>query len=300
MTAALNPGQAFMLALRRDHAGLSRVLRIIDAQADRLPREPETAQPVLAEAMSYLLHYHHAFHHPREDRLFARIGSKDAALAQTLQDLTGEHQTGEQETAALAEDLANATPEQLHGKAANGLVGRINDYVRHTRTHMRHEEAVFYTRAEQVLDDQDWRAILNDEAPEDPQTDLTLMSTTYPHLAASLGLTTSHLGSSDPSPPVSRELRLQMLALADLYSGLMHDAVDLTRVNVNRLMAVRNPAGLVRAAGAISSDNLRFAGRCLTRPSRWAVNTSAGLVVAWLRESGEKSGEKSGKRGKGR
>ena len=41
--------------LRADHAGLSRVLREIDSQQELLRTDPDSAQPMLAEAVRYLL-----------------------------------------------------------------------------------------------------------------------------------------------------------------------------------------------------------------------------------------------------
>lgn len=278
------PGHAYMLALRRDHAGLSRVLREIDAQAGRLTHEPERARPVLVEAMSYLLRYHHAFHHPREDRLFARIRERDAALDETLEGLSDEHVSGEREAGRLARDLAAASIRSLRGRNGRRLAGRVNDYVRHTRAHMRNEEAVFYARAEDALSPEDWAEVIAaDHGPQDPIADLVEMGGRYPNLAASLGVPVSHLGLDERVQPVSDELRLQLLALTDLYGGLVYDAVDLTRTNLDRLLAVRGGASLVRALGDMASDNLRFAGRCLTQPPRWAVNTGAALIAASLR-----------------
>lgn len=279
-----DPGRAYMRALRRDHAGLSRVLRAIDTQAARLTREPEQARTVLSEAMSYLLRYHHAFHHPREDRLFARIRAQDTALDQTLVRLSDEHETGEHQAERLVRDLAAASLRQLRGRAGTRLTRRVNDYVGHTRAHMRHEEAVFYARAENVLKAEDWRAVIEaDHGPQDPIADLAGMGSRYPHLAAELGVLISHLGLVERSQPLNDQMRLQVLALTDLYGGLLHDAADLTRANLARLLAVRGPGSLVRAFGDMTSDNMRFVGRCLVQPPRWAVNSGAALLVASLR-----------------
>lgn len=279
-----DPGQMFMQALRRDHAGLSRVLREIDTQAVRLVREPGRARPVLVDALRYLLRYHHAFHHPREDRLFARIRARDAELDATLGQLSDEHETGEQQAGELAGDLDRSRARQLRGKAGLRLAERIHDYVRHTRIHMRNEEAVFYARAERVLDDKDWQAVIEaDDGRTDPIVDLAEMANVYPHLAEQLGLPVRHLGLVERTAPLSNELRAQMLALTDLYGGLAYEAVELGRGNLDRLLAVRGPSSLVRAVGEISSANLRFAAQCLTQPPRWAINSTAALVVASLK-----------------
>lgn len=275
---------AYMQALRRDHAGLSRVLREIDAQGERLGTEPDEVRPLLSEAMRYLLRYQHAFHHPREDRLFARIRARDAALDATLAELSEEHEIGELEAERLAHDLDSASTRQLRGRVGRRLAARVNDYVRHTRAHMRHEEAVFYARAESALDASDWREIIaGDHGPQDPMTGLSEMGRSYPRLAASLGLPVTHLGLLDRVEPLSAELRLQLLGLTDVYGGLLHDGLELGRSNLDQLLAVRDPAGLLGTLGGLARDNLSFAGRCLLAPPRWAVNTGAALLVASLR-----------------
>jgi len=277
-------GADFMQALRRDHAGLSRVLREIDTQAARLADEPARSRPVLIDALRYLLRYHHAFHHPREDRLFGRIRSRDAALDETLKSLSDEHEMGERQAGELAGALERTTLRGLRGRPGLRLAEQIVAYVRHTRIHMRNEEAVFYVRAERVLDQQDWTDVIAaDDGSQDPITDLACMSEDYPHLAEKLGLAVHHLGLVERTGPLSEELRLQLLALTDVYGGLAYDALALGRDHLDRLLAVRGPSSLVRAAGEISSANLRFAGQCLVRPPRWAINSTAAFVVAGLR-----------------
>ncbi|MGY6553954.1 MAG: hemerythrin domain-containing protein [Wenzhouxiangella sp.] len=278
------PGMAYMQDLRRDHAGLSRVLREIDTQAARLTEAPADAGPLLAEAMRYLLRYHHAFHHPREDRLFARIRARDSGLETTLADLSDEHEVGEAQAEVLARDLEAATLKQLRGRVGRRLAGRVNEYVCHTRAHMRHEEAVFYARAEAALHVQDWLEIIaSDHGPKDPLADLAEMGKRYPRLAASLGLPVTHLVLRERVEPLSEELEQQWLALTDLYGALLHDAVDLGRGNLNRLLAVRSPRSLAGAVGEITRANLDFAGRCVFGPPRWAVNSGAALIAASLK-----------------
>jgi len=274
---------AFMQRLRRDHAGLSRMLRAIDSMVDRLATEPEAVQPVLVEAFGYLLGYQHGYHHPREDRLFEKIRARRPALTDTLTKLTGEHETGEHETGELAQDLAAATPEQLRGKKGDRLAGRIQDYVRHARVHMRDEEAVFYARAEQVLDKSDWADIIDNDGLQDPLADMDVLADEYPGLAAHFDLPTRHLGASQAADGTASAMHNNVLALTDLYGGLMHEGLDLTRRNARRLLGVRGPISLARAVTAITTDNLRFAGQCIARPSRWAIDTSTDFLVARIR-----------------
>lgn len=275
-----NPGAAFMRRLRHDHAGLSRVLRTIDGLLDRLAAQPEGVQPILTEAFGYLLRYQHGYHHPREDRLFEKIRRKRPALADTLAKLEQEHETGERETAELAEALAAAPPDTLRGKKGERLTARIHGYIQHARMHMRDEEAVFYARAEKVLGKSDWAEIIDGDGTEDPAADMAVLADQYPELAAHFDLPTHHLGRSETVDRAINAPHQLMLAVTDLYGGLLHEGFDLTRRNARRLLAIRGPIGLVHTVGAITSDNLRFAGRCVTRPSRWAINTGADWLIA--------------------
>ncbi len=278
--ANVTPGADFMQRLRHDHAGMSRVLRTIDSLVDRLTREPEAVQSILVDAFGYLLRYQHGYHHPREDRLFEKIRRKRPALADTLAKLEEDHETGERETAELAEALATAPPDALRGRKGERLAARIHDYIRHARLHMRDEEVVFYARAEKVLGKSDWAEIIDGEGIEDPLADMAVLADQYPELAAHFDLPTRHLGRSETADRAVSAPHQLMLAVTDLYGGLLHEGFDLTRRNTRRLLAVRGPIGLVRAVGAITSNNLRFAGRCVTRPSRWAINAGTELLIA--------------------
>jgi hemerythrin-like domain-containing protein len=181
-----NAAATFMGLLRDDHAGLSRVLREVDAQQSMLQSSPETARPVLAEAMRYLLVYQHSVHHPREDRLFARIRARESQLYRNMDRLVREHRVGQQRAETLAGEISRTTMAQLRGRAGQRLARQLELYVRHTREHMRREEAVFYTGSERVLRASDWAALMDGASQRDPALDLNRLATRYPRLAARL------------------------------------------------------------------------------------------------------------------
>ncbi|MCH8479050.1 MAG: hemerythrin domain-containing protein [Wenzhouxiangella sp.] len=276
-------GAFYMSSLRRDHAGLSRVLRLIDALAERLLDDAEQARPILLDALRYLLEYHHTHHHPREDRLFARIRARQPAVAETLDRIGHEHESGEQEIARLHADLSAGDARRLAGKHGARLAKRISDYVQHARIHMRDEEVVFYARAEDVLTEADWRDIIEPDGPQDPLASPPELAELYPWLAEQLTLVSGESRGQPSSIDQEYEIHRQLLALTDLYGGLLHEGLELSRGHVQRLAAIRSPGALVRAVSDISTDNLRFAGHCVARPSRWAVNAGCGLLLGWLR-----------------
>lgn len=282
-------GDPFMQALRIDHGRLSRVLREIDAQQARLQAAPESARPILAEAMRYLLHYQHAFHHPREDRLFERISARAPQLGREMRVLIREHRGGLRQAEKLAADLAHASPALLRGRSGARLAGRLNEYVAHTRNHMRNEETVFYARSERVLDNADWAALQAEARPDDPMGDRALLAKEYPHLAAQLSQSVSDVGGlSDASRTggggPDRALaaaRDGVEQLVELYGELIHDGVAVARSSFATLRSVRSPWGLVRAAGPVGARSCRFVVRCLAEPPRLAIATFARFFAAW-------------------
>ena len=256
----------FMGLLREDHSGLSRVLREIDAQQSRLQTSPETARPVLTEALRYLLIYQHSVHHPREDRLFARIRDREPGLYRNMERLVREHRTGQQHATALAGELSRTTMAQLRGRSGLRLSRQLHQYVAHTREHMRREEAVFYTGSERVLRASDWAALMQGPSQRDPALDLDRLAGRYPHLAARL---------ADPErtvtwrgEPVERRLGLRHVLeqLIETWSTLAHETLDLVRANIQDLGAVRTPAGLLKSANAIRVRSTSYTWRILNQP----------------------------------
>jgi hemerythrin-like domain-containing protein len=222
--------ERFMQALRNDHAGLSRVLREIDLQQACLQSDPETARRVLAEAMRYLLLYQHSVHHPREDRLFTRIRGREPGLYRNMSRLVREHRTGQRQAELLARELARATAAQLRGLRGHTLARQLQQYVRHTREHMKREEAVFYSGAERVLRPSDWSALASGTEQRDPAGDLQRLAARYPRLAARLAQPERVvIDAASGESPHRDALRQQAERVIEIYARLAHGALDLVR-----------------------------------------------------------------------
>ena len=260
-----------MARLRDDHAGLSRVLREVDAQQTALRSMPETARPVLVEAMRYILVYQHSVHHPREDLLFAKIRDREPMLYRNMHRLVMEHRIGQERAESLARDLARATPAQLRGKVGVRISKQLQDYVRHTRGHMRREEAVFYTGAARVLRASDWAAVTSGPMPRDPAGDLLRLADRYPRLAARLAqperVVTGHgEQAAQPQDPVGIRQRVEVVA--ELCGEALHETADFVRTGLAELGAVRSPAGALRASLSIGARGFRCASRLVGLPFR--------------------------------
>ena len=282
-------GESFMRLLRVDHGRLSRVLREIDVQQVRLSTSPESAGPVLAEAMQYLLHYQHAFHHPREDRLFARIAARAPRFSRDMRQLMREHRGGLRRAESLVAELTQANASVLRGRRGARLARRLADYVEHTRDHMRNEEAVFYAQAERALKSSDWPMLHAETTPADPTGNPVLLAQEYPHLAARLFHPVSDVGEpGDPpgaggsAPERARgAVRDGLEQLVELYGELIDEGVEIVRANLATVSSARSPWALVRAAGPVGLRNCRFVARCVVDPSRLTLATFNRFLAAF-------------------
>jgi hemerythrin-like domain-containing protein len=263
--------EAFMKLLRDDHAGLSRVLREIDAQQSALRSSPETARAVLMEAMRYLLVYQHSVHHPREDLLFSRMRDREPLLYRSMHRLLLEHRIGQERAESLARELAQAKPLQLRGKAGVRLSRQLQDYVHRTRQHMRREEAVFYAGSARVLRESDWAAIMSGPLPRDPAGDLHRLAARYPRLAARLAQperAVTGSGEREARPQDRPGIRQRAELIAELFGEVLHDTADLARRGVDDLRKVRTPLGLARATAEIGARNCSHAVKLAKLPFR--------------------------------
>jgi hemerythrin-like domain-containing protein len=246
--------ERFMQLLRSDHAGLSRVLREIDLQQSRLQSSPETARPVLSEAMRYLLVYQHSVHHPREDRLFASIRAREPGLYRNMNSLVREHRTGQQRAEALAGELARATLAQLRGRRGQQLAKQLQQYVQHTREHMKREEAVFYTGSERVLRPSDWSTLMEGSQQRDPAGDLQRLAARYPRLAERLLQPERHVSETGSTNVSQRDLlRRCAERVIEFYARLAHEALDLAQIATRPFRSRAAPArarGRRRGAGS--------------------------------------------------
>jgi hemerythrin-like domain-containing protein len=278
--------ESFMLRLRSDHAGMSRILREIDAQQSRLVTQPKTSRPVLIEAMRYLLQYQHASHHPREDRLFARIRAREPGTHPEIRRLVRQHRVGLRRAEDITDILVRNGPSQLRGPRGVQLQGLLQKYVRYTRQHMRLEEALFYARSESVLRAADWRELTASDERADPMSDLGRLEKRYPRLAARLAqpvheISGNGVAASSVWRPAQGTLRPSLEQLIETCGGLTHDLLDLARANVHSVRGVRSLPGLWRAARPIHERTWTFARRCITEPVSWAVD-----AIGSLRASG--------------
>ena len=259
----------FMRALREDHAGLSRVLREIEVQAAALGHAPEAARAVLGEAMRYLLVYQHSVHHPREDMLFERIRRREPALFDNMKRLVFEHRIGQERAGAIDRELRRASAAALRGRPGARIARMLGDYVRHTREHMRREEAVFYSGAERVLTQADWAALADSAPSRDPAGDLHRLAARHPRLAARLAAPERQVSGPPGAAAAAQDrVRLAIEQLAEACGTAWRETADLARDGVADLARVRSPVALAKVSVSLAARGVRHAARVAVLPFR--------------------------------
>lgn len=143
--------------LRRDHANISRVIRVAARELDALEAGDSADYSLLEEIMRYLTGYSDAHHHPTEDVLFAELEAISAAARAEVEALTAEHETLTESGRDFLEAVEAIEEEAIVPRDA--LVKSGRDYFAALDRHMRVEEARLFPLAAKELSPETWHAL---------------------------------------------------------------------------------------------------------------------------------------------
>lgn len=154
-------------AWHTEHEYFQRLLALLQAQLDVFHRGERPNYELMLDILTYLREYGDAFHHPREDVAFARLGARRPELDLPLARLRQEHRV----IARAGERLVVLLNEALDG----ALVARTEievaaaTYLVYYGNHIAKEEETVLGLAEKVLGPEDWEAVRRAvSAPADP------------------------------------------------------------------------------------------------------------------------------------
>ncbi len=149
-----------LATLYAEHRYMGTLLKLLEAQVDSLSQDEAVDPQVLYESLHYMTHFPDAFHHPREDLVYARAGELDYALADSVDTLQRDH-----------DYLSKLGPKALKavahweetGEGVDKLQKTVRDYIATMYKHMEVEEALVFPEIERVLSDEDWRELERDD-----------------------------------------------------------------------------------------------------------------------------------------
>jgi hemerythrin-like domain-containing protein len=158
----------YLLSLREDHARFSRVLTLIGRHAPQLRDDPQPVLPLFEEAIDYVVNFQNVQHHPREDRMFARIAARLRSIAPLAARLAHEHGATEQAGRRLLRLLQASAVARAGRRERDLLAAGLEEFATRMRDHMRLEEELMYSRALERLTAADWETMSAEAGLRDP------------------------------------------------------------------------------------------------------------------------------------
>ena len=158
-TPKKKPSHDVVAALIVEHRHMARLLDALDQQLSVASRGGRIDREAVRSVMHYMTEHPDAYHHPREDAMFARLERRDPGLRKRIVAIERAHRT----LGAAGKELL-AAAERKPGRVGNEseLAARIGAYVHAQREHMTIEERDLFPRARQLLDEDDLAAIDRD------------------------------------------------------------------------------------------------------------------------------------------
>lgn len=156
-----------ILAIIDEHKYVSRLLPLIEKEADNIRSRSDVDLGCLNDVLHYLVNYPDLYHHPKEDLIFDRMADQSTAVKRVITRLRRDHEASAKQGKELLEEvtrLRESGTRRIPKKLADNLTG----YAVSMRNHMSMEESTIFEPALKSLQPSDWEAI--DEAIK-PQVD---------------------------------------------------------------------------------------------------------------------------------
>jgi hemerythrin-like domain-containing protein len=146
-----------IMMLQREHRKIGKVLGLIEQQVKNRHLLAPLNNRLLQTAFEYLSGYPDECHHPKEDVLYRKLGSRFPDLVQSIDHLVEEHET----LADLTRNLCQVVGDLHHDPSAmdEGLAGQLRAFVDSYHHHMVMEEEEFFPLALNRLSRNDFAEI---------------------------------------------------------------------------------------------------------------------------------------------
>lgn len=147
-------------AWHAEHAQFARLLNLLDAQINRFHDGETPDYELMHDVVFYLKHYADRFHHPREDVAFQCLVARDPTMGPKVARLLQEHRVIDAHGSELLERLAQATADSVAVVPRGALESAAATYLVYYRHHLGSEEREILPRAQKLLSDEDWAAVM--------------------------------------------------------------------------------------------------------------------------------------------
>jgi hemerythrin-like domain-containing protein len=135
--------------LRRDHANVGTLLRLVEHELDRIEAVESADYALLHDALRYITGYSDLHHHPAEDVLYEALAGAMPDAATELAAILTEHEKLIEKGRSFLQNIEAAEEEAMIRRDDFLRIGR--DYVDTLGRHMGVEESRLFPLADKVL-----------------------------------------------------------------------------------------------------------------------------------------------------
>jgi hemerythrin-like domain-containing protein len=153
--------------LTREHRNIERLLAVLEHELDIFDRADRPDYEVIRAVIAYFEVYTEMYHHPQEDRVFAKLKIRDPAAAAKVGDLGREHQKGAERLRRVAKAVDGVLADREFLRQDVDTI--VRDFLEHERRHIVMEDRDFFPAALKALRPSDWAEIASALSPhKDP------------------------------------------------------------------------------------------------------------------------------------
>ena len=155
-----------MNELRADHRNMVQLLDLLDAETVRLADCGEPDYDLVYDIMTYMTEYPDAVHHPKEDMIYRHIESNFSDVNESLRHIETDHKALGVASHEIRRDIDAINADGVVDRQS--LAQSLRQYSKDLRKHMYWEEKELFELADQMRDDENWKALLKsyDEASD--------------------------------------------------------------------------------------------------------------------------------------
>lgn len=153
--------------LHQDHVNLNKLLMILRQKVVKLREGQHPNFNLMADVINYIANYADGFHHPREDKLYEYLSSRDSLLDEKLQKCVEDHLTLKHASLHLQEKIDGILHDAV--LPMQEFANLLEEYVLCQTEHLNFEEGEIFPLIEKLVSEAEMTKL---EAqlpmPEDP------------------------------------------------------------------------------------------------------------------------------------
>ena len=147
-----------LLAIVDEHKYVSRLLPMLEDEAEKLSLHGNADYECMEDIMHYLVNYPDRYHHPKEDLIFERMSAVSSSTANTIARLQNDHEKMAVQAETILDRITSVRNPKSR-KEQKSLAEEIKLYSSSLRKHMALEEREVLEPARDCLSDEDWKEI---------------------------------------------------------------------------------------------------------------------------------------------